>query len=68
MNNFDEASRTIIEIDDGPICGYIEKENEKTIYNYKSIPYAKPPLGNLRFLVSTKFISIIYRIFVLNLR
>lgn len=41
---------------DGPVCGYIEKTAEGTYYRFKGIPYAKPPVGNLRFLVSINVI------------
>ncbi|VVC98416.1 unnamed protein product [Leptidea sinapis] len=41
--------KCIIETSDGPICGYIDTTDEGTFYKFKSIPYAKPPLGNLRF-------------------
>ncbi|KAL4716610.1 hypothetical protein ACJJTC_008245 [Scirpophaga incertulas] len=33
----------------GPIRGYIYKEDGKTYCKFKKIPYAKPPLGPLRF-------------------
>ncbi|XP_048007305.1 esterase FE4-like [Leguminivora glycinivorella] len=35
---------------EGPIRGYIDKNDEGTCYNFKGIPYAKPPIGTLRFM------------------
>ncbi|CAH2071222.1 unnamed protein product, partial [Iphiclides podalirius] len=35
---------------DGPICGFIEQIDNKAYYRFKKIPYAKPPLGSLRFI------------------
>lgn len=52
-----EESKCIIETKDGPVRGFIEVTEERTYYKFKSIPYATPPLGRLRFLVS---IDIIY--------
>ncbi|XP_045494497.1 esterase FE4-like [Colias croceus] len=50
MDNLPEESKYIIETQEGPICGYIDKSDEGTYYKFKSIPYAEPPLGRLRFL------------------
>ncbi|XP_038222830.1 esterase FE4-like isoform X2 [Zerene cesonia] len=50
MENLPEESKYIIETEEGPICGYIDKRDEGTYYKFKSIPYAEPPLGRLRFL------------------
>lgn len=52
METIPEKEKYIIKTADGPICGYIDKTDEGTFYKFKSIPYAKPPLGRLRFLVS----------------
>ncbi|XP_013165164.1 PREDICTED: venom carboxylesterase-6-like [Papilio xuthus] len=35
---------------DGPICGLIENNDNKTYYHFKKIPYALPPVGPLRFM------------------
>lgn len=53
MEHIPKDCRAIVETSDGPICGYIDKEDERTQYIFKSIPYAKPPLGNLRFMVNS---------------
>lgn len=37
---------------DGPIRGFIDKIGETEYYKFKKIPYAKPPVGQLRFRVS----------------
>lgn len=44
-------SSCIINTKDGPVCGYVDKQDDRTYYKFKSIPYAKPPLGSLRFMV-----------------
>ncbi|OWR41013.1 juvenile hormone esterase-like [Danaus plexippus] len=49
MDGLHEDEKCILMIKDGPICGYIERNEEGTYYKFKKIPYAKPPLGNLRF-------------------
>ena len=58
MPAIQEDAKLIVETKDGPVCGYSEKTDEGTCYKFKSIPYAKPPIGKLRFLVSSKRISI----------
>ncbi|XP_023942431.1 juvenile hormone esterase [Bicyclus anynana] len=50
MDDIPEEARSVVEISDGPICGYIDKQNGGIQYKYKSIPYAKPPVDNLRFM------------------
>lgn len=52
MDRMPEDLKCVVEIKDGPICGFIDKSDEGTYFKFKSIPYAKPPVGNLRFLVS----------------
>lgn len=47
-----EDAKCIVETKEGPICGYYEKTDGGTCCKFKSIPYAKPPVGSLRFLVS----------------
>ncbi|CAG9559921.1 unnamed protein product [Danaus chrysippus] len=49
MDGLHEDEKCILTIKDGPICGYIERNEEGTYYKFKKIPYAKPPLGTLRF-------------------
>ncbi|KPJ19515.1 Venom carboxylesterase-6 [Papilio machaon] len=39
-----------VQTKDGPICGLIEKVDNKTYYKFKKIPYALPPVGPLRFM------------------
>lgn len=50
METLPDNLKCILETKDGPICGYIDKRDEGTYYKFKSIPYAKPPLANLRFM------------------
>uniref|UniRef100_A0A0K8TUL2 Carboxylic ester hydrolase n=1 Tax=Epiphyas postvittana TaxID=65032 RepID=A0A0K8TUL2_EPIPO len=40
----------IINTKDGPVRGYVDKQDDSTYYTFKGIPYAKPPLGSLRFM------------------
>lgn len=43
----------IVEISDGKLRGTITVNNEgDTVYNFLGIPFAKPPIGDLRFKVS----------------
>lgn len=53
MSSIPEESKCIVETKDGPICGLIDKSDEGTYYKFRSIPYAKPPVGRLRFLPPT---------------
>ncbi|CAH0725291.1 unnamed protein product, partial [Brenthis ino] len=48
-----EDNNCIVETNHGPICGYIDRSEEGTYYKFKRIPYAMPPLGNLRFMPPT---------------
>ncbi|XP_026737629.1 carboxylesterase 4A-like [Trichoplusia ni] len=50
MTSIPEDLKCIVETKDGPICGFIDKSDEGTYCKFQSIPYAKPPLGCLRFL------------------
>ncbi|XP_072940092.1 juvenile hormone esterase-like [Epargyreus clarus] len=50
MDHIDEDCKCIIEIDKGSICGFINKKEGENIYVFSKIPYAKPPVGALRFL------------------
>ncbi|CAH1647167.1 unnamed protein product [Spodoptera littoralis] len=50
MCSVPEDVKCIVETKDGPICGYIDKNDEGTYYKFSSIPYAKPPIGRLRFM------------------
>nr|ATJ44555.1 acetate esterase 11 [Helicoverpa assulta] len=50
MDSIPEDSKCIVLTKDGPVCGLIDKSDEGTYYKFRSIPYAKPPLGRLRFL------------------
>lgn len=52
MATIPEESKCIIECKDGPVCGYVEATEKGTCYKFKGIPYANPPLGRLRFLVT----------------
>ncbi|XP_064071505.1 juvenile hormone esterase-like [Vanessa tameamea] len=53
MENIPDDCKCIVETKDGPICGYIDRREEGTYYKFKRIPYAKPPLHNLRFMPPT---------------
>ncbi|CAB3239295.1 unnamed protein product [Arctia plantaginis] len=53
MTSTSEDLKCILETKDGPICGYIDKIESRTYYKFKSIPYAKPPIGKLRFMPPT---------------
>lgn len=52
MESISEELKCVVKTKDGPICGLIDKTDEGTYYKFGSIPYAKPPVGRLRFLVS----------------
>ncbi|XP_063535527.1 juvenile hormone esterase-like [Cydia strobilella] len=41
----------VVDINEGKIRGYEKKINNKVYYGFKGIPYAKPPIGELRFRV-----------------
>ncbi|XP_060525635.1 juvenile hormone esterase-like isoform X2 [Cylas formicarius] len=44
------ADDLVLDINDGPIRGVLqETDSGKTFYAFKGIPYAQPPLGELRF-------------------
>lgn len=43
---------------EGPVHGYLHETDVGIFYRFSGIPYAKPPLGNLRFLVSIFFVVI----------
>ncbi|XP_068630990.1 esterase FE4-like [Battus philenor] len=49
MLKLPEESKYRVQTMDGPVCGLIEKVKNRTYYRFKKIPYAKPPLGLLRF-------------------
>jgi hypothetical protein len=51
-----EAEETYVTIKNGTIVGtsYADVVNNKTIYAYLGIPYAKPPVGQLRFKVRSR--------------
>lgn len=51
MDSLPEHERCIVQTQNGAICGYIDNRDEGTYYKFKSIPYAEPPIGNLRFMV-----------------
>lgn len=51
-----DARRPIITVNQGMVCGIEEKlPNGGSFYSFKGIPYAKPPIGELRFEVSVSF-------------
>lgn len=61
-----EKQNCVVQTKEGPVRGYIEEIDDKIYYKFKSIPYAKPPLGDLRFLVSLLLLLLCY--FVTNVR
>lgn len=44
----------IVETNSGPISGTLIEDKFAKYFAYQGIPYAEPPVGNLRFLVSTE--------------
>lgn len=43
-----------VEVEEGSLKGTTRTDiNGRTIYGFQGIPYAKPPVGELRFKVST---------------
>ncbi|XP_062575626.1 liver carboxylesterase 1-like [Saccostrea cucullata] len=45
-----EPKSVVIETPSGPVRGYQEfVKNDRSVYRFIGIPYAKPPVGNLRF-------------------
>lgn len=40
----------VVETEDGPIRGLVKEYEGVTVYRFLGIPYAKPPVGRLRFL------------------
>ncbi|CAK1598832.1 unnamed protein product [Parnassius mnemosyne] len=45
-----DDSKYVVKTEEGPVCGYIDKVDGKSYYKFKKIPYARPPIGSLRFL------------------
>ncbi|XP_063377315.1 juvenile hormone esterase-like [Cydia fagiglandana] len=43
-------STCVVQTREGPIRGYIDRNDEGTYYKFKSIPFARPPIGPLRFM------------------
>lgn len=50
MTTIPEKCKVIIETEDGPVRGFINKTEDGTYYKFGGIPYAQPPVGSLRFL------------------
>lgn len=47
------SAETTVVIEQGALCGKTCKGyNGQVFYSFEGIPYAKPPVGNLRFKVS----------------
>lgn len=51
MDLWPDKEKQMLQIKDGPICGFIESTTEGKYYKFKKIPYTKPPTGTLRFRV-----------------
>ncbi|KAI5634006.1 carboxylesterase family domain-containing protein [Phthorimaea operculella] len=49
MDSLPNTSKCIVNTKDGPVCGYIDQKNERNYYTFKGIPYAQPPVEDLRF-------------------
>lgn len=50
------AQRPVINISQGVVCGVEETlPNRESFYSFKGIPYAEPPIGELRFEVCVLF-------------
>jgi len=47
--NKDDDSTVLVDTLSGPIIGYTQRKDKKTLYIFEGIPYAMPPLGDLRF-------------------
>lgn len=51
------AAEPVITIDQGQLRGkFVDSGGNSTYYSFQGIPYAKPPLGELRFKVSKSFL------------
>ncbi|XP_049869915.1 juvenile hormone esterase-like [Pectinophora gossypiella] len=50
MESISEELKYVVETSCGPVCGYVNNKEQKSCYKFKGIPYAKPPVGRLRFL------------------
>lgn len=51
------AQRPVINISQGVVCGVEETlPNRESFYSFKGIPYAEPPIGELRFEVCVLFL------------
>jgi len=49
----------VVEIESGPVSGTLSKTwKGRTIYSFQGIPYATPPVGELRFQV-TKIVYVL---------
>ncbi|KAJ2951906.1 hypothetical protein O0L34_g4157 [Tuta absoluta] len=49
MDSKPDEVECIVTLNNGTVRGYIETKNGKTYHKFKGIPYAQPPLGDLRF-------------------
>ncbi|KAI5644589.1 carboxylesterase family domain-containing protein [Phthorimaea operculella] len=54
MESIPKESKCIVNTKDGPLCGYIERKNGRNYYKFKGIPYAQPPVEDLRFRIAHK--------------
>lgn len=54
--NREKMNNIVVKIESGRIKGQVEVDyNGENYYSFKGIPYAKAPLGKLRFKVSNNF-------------
>lgn len=51
-------SEPIVQVEEGKLRGKISVDYKGgQFYSFQGIPYAKPPVGDLRFKVSAKFVN-----------
>lgn len=50
---------SIVQTQEGLIKGFVEKSRRgKTIYRFLGVPYAEPPVGELRFKVINEYFQL----------
>lgn len=52
----------LVQIEQGELRGVVCKNNEGKYIAFKGIPYAKPPVGKLRFKVSVYVLECMYKL------
>lgn len=68
-DNQETMTEPVVQIQQGKLKGRIAQDYKgNNYYSFQGIPYAKPPIGELRFKVSTLYFCLIiniYQIFLL---